>query len=151
MVWGAFSANGVGKLVRIKGVLVKEKYRQILVKHAVPCGKKLIGKPFVLQQDNDPKHTAHVVKRYLDKKEKDGDLKLLDWPSQSPDLNPIENLWRMVDDKTKSRKPANEDKLFEVLRHAWMNIEDCITKKLVSSMRRRCEAVIANHGYPTKY
>ncbi len=151
MVWGAFSAQGVGKLIRIKGILVKEKYRQILIKHAVPCGKKLIGKSFILQQDNDPKHTANIVKRYLQRKEENGDLKLMEWPSQSPDLNPIENLWRLVNDNAKDRHPSNEDDLFDIIQDAWLKIDDSITKKLVSSMRRRCEAVIANRGYPTKY
>lgn len=151
MVWGCFSSQGVGTLIRIRGILDKEKYRQILIKHAVPSGKKLIGKGFVLQQDNDPKHTANIVKRYLNNKEKSGEMKLLEWPSQSPDLNPIENLWRILNDNTKYRKPSNEEDLFEVLQESWQKIDGNITKKLVFSMRRRCEAVISNQGYPTKY
>ena len=78
-------------------------------------------------------------------------MKLLEWPSQSPDLNPIENLWRILNDNTKYRKPSNEEDLFEVLQESWQKIDGNITKKLVFSMRRRCEAVISNQGYPTKY
>ena len=57
--------------------------------HAVPSGLALIGKNFVFQQDNDPKHTARVVKQYLENKRRDGSLTVLDWPAQSPDMNII--------------------------------------------------------------
>ena len=64
-VWGCISAGGVGDLVRIDGIMNAEKYRQILIHHAIPSGRRLIDPRFTFQQDNDPKHTANKVKRYL--------------------------------------------------------------------------------------
>lgn len=66
---GCISANGVGDLVRINGVLDAEEYSQIVSHHAIPSGKCVIGPKFTLQQDNDPKHTANVIENYLQRKE----------------------------------------------------------------------------------
>ena len=71
MVWGCFGGGQVGSTAKIDGKMTKEVYLKILKEHVLVCGTELIGKRFVFQQDNDPKHTAKVVKQYLNEKRKD--------------------------------------------------------------------------------
>ena len=66
-------------------------------------------------------------------------------------LNPIENLWSIIDLRTEDREPKNEEELFEILKEAWESIPPHILENLVESMPRRCQDVINSKGYPIKY
>jgi transposase len=148
MVWGCFSANGVGHLHRIDGTLNADKYKQILIHHMQPSAKSLFAdNQFIFQHDNDPKHTSGVVTKYLKSKQ----INVLDWPAQSPDLNPIEHVWKQLNCNAKNRSPSNEDELFQILLKEWNQLNADFLQNLVSSMPKRCQAVIDSNGMPTKY
>uniref|UniRef100_A0AAZ3QF02 Transposase n=1 Tax=Oncorhynchus tshawytscha TaxID=74940 RepID=A0AAZ3QF02_ONCTS len=89
ILWGCFSAKGTGRLHRIEGRMDRAMYREILANNLLPSVRALkMGRGWVFQHDNDPKHTARATKEWLRMKH----LKVLVWPSQSPDLNPVESL-----------------------------------------------------------
>ena len=83
---------------------------------------RLVGLSFVFQQDNDPKHTSRLCKGYLTRKESDGVLHQMTWPSQSPDLNPIEMFWDELDCGVKEKLPKSAQHMWELLQDSWKSI-----------------------------
>ena len=60
MIWGCFEGSTAGNLIKIKGILVKERYKQILQRHVIPSGTRLNGREFIFQEDDDPKHSSRL-------------------------------------------------------------------------------------------
>lgn len=147
MVWGGFSKHGLGPLHRIEGIMDAIKYRNILTEVMLPYSREHMPADWVFQQDNDPKHTAKIIKKWFE----DNQLRVLDWPAQSPDLNPIENLWGEVERKLIGKKFKRPDDLWEAVQAAWYNVPQERVNKLIESMPRRCKAVIDAKGSATKY
>ena len=147
MVWGCVSRYGTGPVHRIDGIMDAIGYRNILADVLLPYSEDNLPLNWLFQQDNDPKHTSRLVRQWF----ADNGVNVIDWPSQSPDLNLIENLWSIVDRAVKKKKSRNLDELFENIAEQWNLIPAAVCAKLFDSMSRRCQAVIDNFGYPTKY
>lgn len=146
LVWGCFSLAGMGDLIKIDGIMRKENYREILENHVLPSGLRLIGNNFEFMHDNDPKHTSLLCKNYLEAKKNENILKVMVWPPQSPDLNPIELLWDELDRRVRRECPTSKEKLWNILQREWNNITPDVIRKLIERMPRITKAVIAAKG-----
>lgn len=147
MVWAGMTSNGSGPICRVNGIMDQYVYINILRKHLLPFAAEKMAPDWIFQSDNDPKHTSKRAKKFLVNK----GINAMIWPSQSPDLNPIEHLWNDVDKVVKEKKPSNLDALYTIIEEAWKNIPANRCLSLIESMSRRCAAVIKNNGGVTKY
>ena len=102
---------------------------------------------WAFQQDNHPKHTSKRASSWFQTKI----IEVMEWLAQSPNLNPIQNLWGDIKNLVSEAKPPNSPQLWNVVHASWAEIPVSRCQKLVDSMQYRCAAVIKNNGYATKY
>ena len=148
MVCGGVSQHYQIELAVIPGNLNAVLYREdILLPHVVPF---LQAHPdMTLPHDNATSHTARFVRDFL----KDRNVCVLPWPAQSPDLNPLEHIWDLLDRRVRARAIPHRN----VREHAvalveeWGNISQQELANLLLSMRRRCTAVLNAASGHTRY
>ncbi len=115
---------------------------------ALPAADQLYGDAdFIFQQDLAPAHSAKATSTWF----KDHGIPVLNWPANSPDLNPIENLWGIVKRKMRYARPNNAEELKAAIRATWALITPEQCHRLIHSMPSRIAAVIQAKGAPTKY
>ena len=148
MFWGCFSQQGLSKLVVVDGTLNAENYKKLLEQNLLPELQK-INDQMVFMQDNAPCHKARTVLQFFN----DHGITTMDWPAQSPDLNPIENLWSIIKQRRAKKfgMPTTKIELIEQIFEIWGNIDSEIKKKLAESVPKRLNKVIENNGKQLNY
>ncbi len=111
------------------------------------CSGPQTGPKVYLPTRHDPKHTAKITKEWLH----NNSVTVLEWPSQSPDLNPIEHLWRDLKMAVHQRLPSNLTELERICKEEWQRIPKSRCEKLVASFPKRLMAVLNQKGASTKY
>ena len=144
-VWCAIWFNGKSSMIILHETINGMRYRQTLedfiANHQLPPN-------FILQDDNAPAHRATVVTEW----KAEAGIRYLDWPSRSPDLNPIEHCWDRIGRRIfLGNPPENLQDLRARLLLEWENLEQNFINNLIDSMTRRVGAIIEAKGATTRY
>jgi hypothetical protein len=147
MVWSCISTRGVGVLVAMEGTINAAKYLEVIRDHVTNEGIKLCGPDFIMQQDNAAIHKARIITAEFARMNRD----VMEWPPQSPDLNPIENAWTNLKEAVAKTRPQSIRHLKEVIHECWNAIEPDYCRTLVRSMPKRVQNVFESNGGHSTY
>jgi hypothetical protein len=148
MVWGSFSgAVGRGGIFFLpkNTTMNSERYQQTLEDHLLPFMQ--IHQCTHFLQDGAPCHASKKTKAFLAEQP----FSVMDWPGNSPDLNPIENLWNIMKEGLKKKDIGSAPKLQAELKKLWVSLDLVMLRNLSDSMPRRLQMVLDAKGEMTKY
>lgn len=155
MIWGCMSARGLGNLCILKTTVNSDVYRDILEAFLLPTVEDQFG---VLPTVED--HDCHFPgwqcclpsrKNCKGLPTRSGYSNYDMAPPQSPDLNPIENVWWKLKKRVQATKPATTDQLSIAIKNSWSEIPVELCKQLVQSMPKRIRTVIKARGGATQF
>jgi transposase len=148
MVWGCFSAKGRGGIYFLpkNATMNGERYQEVLQNHLLFWMDNFGSTHFL--QDGAPCHASKRIRDFLSEQPFD----VIDWPGNSPDLNPIENMWNFMKGKLKGKNISSTPKLIHELKILWTTgIPQDYCRKLSDSMPSRIQQVLDAKGEATKY
>ncbi len=130
-----------GQLACLEGTMNAKRYIKVLEQHMHP------SRWCVFQQDNAKPHTAAITTAWLRSRR----VRVLNWPTCSPDLLPIENIWRIIKRKIRQRQPQTLQQVETYIRQKWDQIPTPKLQKLITSMPRRLQTVLKRRGDATPW
>ncbi|GBL87387.1 hypothetical protein AVEN_118335-1 [Araneus ventricosus] len=134
-----------------RGTVTGVRYRDEILEPYVRLFRGAVGPEFILMDDNARPHRALLVDEFLESE----DIRQMDWPARSPDLNPIEHVWGALGRAIATRNPpprtSVENELKTSLLNEWDQLPQEMINCLISSMKSRCKACISVRGDHTPY
>ena len=132
IVWGMISRDCVGPLVRLQGKVKAGVDKQLVKNHVFSVQRNSTKQLSLLMQDDSLCHKAIVVMKFPKRE----NVTVMDWPPQSPNLNPIENVRKTLGKRSKTRNPKITEYLWNALQEEWNRITRQDINKIISSCSR---------------
>ena len=139
--WGGFSSKGKTELALYEGTLDAHTYQDILQKKLLPAAQRWFQdekEAWELQQDKASCHTAKSTERWL---EQHGVDVVEGWPTKGDDINPIENLWAILDERLESKKFKTENGMKKAIRQVWDEVDLSLLHNLIDSLPDRLRRI----------
>ena len=135
-----------------------EEYLRVLEHELLPeCSRLMSRRPrrsqrhkWIFQQDNAPAHKERKVTRWLNGRRGD-EFHVMPWPSRSPDLSWIENLWAYTKQRLRRRNDLTRSNFWQAVQDEWGNMDEGVYQRTFESIARRMHSCIAKEGGKTKY
>ncbi|GFV74564.1 transposable element Tcb1 transposase [Trichonephila clavipes] len=149
LVWGGIILGSKTDLNVQNVTMTSHIYRDVILEQHVRLFRGAMGAEFLFMVDNARPHRANIVDECLQSE----DITRMDWPSYSPDLNPIDQVWDMLGRRIAARQhpPISLPELRRALLDEWCNIPQDQIDNLILSMPRRCKACFASSGRHAPY
>lgn len=153
MIRGSFWKGGLSPLHVFEDKVDSKAYTDCLEETFIPWCKTESEREniaFFLQEDGATCHTSRYTKAFKEQK----NIRTIEyWPSNSPDLNPIENIWAILDQAIKPRRRPDDKKqrVIQLLKEEWEKFSIQLSHNLVESMPHRCQKVIDANGEAIDY
>jgi transposase len=144
-VWGCFSSRGFGRIICFKENLDAKLMCDIYKRALLPTARDQFGPEstsWKLQEDNDPKHTSKLAKKWR----AENGVQKIDWPAASPDINPIENVWHLLKMQLQKKNRRNYRSLVLAINREWRALPVELAGRLVETMKNRVSEVIERDG-----
>ena len=164
MIWGCFVGNKLGPIAFINDIVNSDVYIDILRNNLflhldALASDSIYGITF--QQDNARPHVSKKTRAFFDTATIEHRFVVMEWPSNSPDMNPIENLWALLKMELHKRYPDTatfrgpphtiQQKFRERLMEVWWDIGEAVLDRLIDSMPNRVQALIEVDGWYTEF
>lgn len=149
MVWAGFGYEGKTNIAFPTGRMKAIDYQELLEVHLLPFGERIGGPFWIFQQDNASIHVANSTWAWF----LDNGVHVMEWPANSPDLNPMENLWGILCRSVYAdgKQYTNVEELKTAIISAWEKVDPSVLQKLVDSMCDRVIKVVLKNGSFTGY